>query len=164
MYIDGTANTGVCVVAPTQTYAFGTGDFTVEFWLNRNAVGVKHELIKFGASGACLGIYATATNGNVNVGGVTNIVVGTAACVGLANTGYHVAVVRLSGITYVYVNGVLYSSGADANNYTVAAGYPMLSGAATANLNGYLSDVRITSGVARYNGNFTVPLMALPLV
>ncbi len=87
---------------------------------------------------------------------------------GLAlNTWAHVAIERSSGSTLIFVNGVLLAS-ATVNPYTstsnslyIAAGNTNTYGC-TYCWNGYIDELRITKGVARYTTNFAPPTAAFP--
>jgi hypothetical protein len=84
------------------------------------------------------------------------------------NTWYHVAVSRSTASTdnlKVFVNGNAASFTTNAS--TVGKGNRDLSIGADrdgdeANLNGYIDDLRITKGVARYTSNFTPPTAPFP--
>ncbi len=80
------------------------------------------------------------------------------------STWYHIAVCRASGSTKMFINGTQTGSTyTDANNYGTSAplgigtywsaGSPVT----TLTLNGYIDDLRITKGYARYTSNFTPP-------
>ena len=92
--------------------AFGTGDFTIEFWYYPLSVSVQQNLVdKIGS--ASNAIYLSSA-------GVLKYYVAGDRITGAtlsANTWYHIALVRYSGVTKLYVNGV--QSGAsytDTNN------------------------------------------------
>jgi len=150
-YLD-TSGTGIAT-------AFGTGDFTIEFWYYPLTVSVQQNLVdKIGS--ASNAIYMSSA-------GVLKYYVGADRITGStlsANTWYHIALVRYSGTTKLYVNGV--QSGAsydDTNNYALNTGSPRIGAAFnnTVSVNGYIDDFRI-SRFARYVSNFTPPTAALP--
>jgi hypothetical protein len=138
----------------------GTGDFTIEFWFNVNSTsnnGFLHLASTiFPASVSGLAIYVASNNISMYCAGAAS------PPGGVISTGvwYHVAMVRYSGVTKLYLNGS-YSSGAgsvtDTTNYTgsalVVGGYYN----STLLTSGYIDDLRITRGVARYTANFTPP-------
>jgi hypothetical protein len=72
----------------------------------------------------------------------------------------HIAVCRSNSNTKLFIVGTQSGSTyADTNNYLVC---PMMigqfnDGVGAGNLNGYLDDIRITKGYARYTANFTAP-------
>jgi hypothetical protein len=82
------------------------------------------------------------------------------------NTWYHLAIVRFGSTFTLYVNGVSEST----NNSTASidsAGLNWTVGVGSiANgdyLNGYIDNLRVTKGIARYTSNFTPPAYELPL-
>lgn len=149
-------------IAPVGTHQFGTGDFTIECWayctnLAGGTTGAM-EIIDFRSSTINEARPTLAIQNSqflYYANGSNRIVSGTIS----ANTWYHVAVVRSSGSTKLYVNGtnvgVTYS---DTTNYldsnpTIANWFPNpIYGFA-----GYIDDVRITKGIAHYTANFTPP-------
>lgn len=150
-----------------SAFGYGTGDFTIEFWLRLNAISLATILSNLSAdASAAPHIYLTA-------GGVITYFTSGAGRISGAtlSTGiwYHVALTRASGSTKLFINGVQSGSTyTDATNYgssnPIAIGdyfqfYPALSG--TARLNGYVSNFRITKGVAVYTGNFTPSTLSL---
>ncbi|RYZ95467.1 MAG: hypothetical protein EOO68_18500, partial [Moraxellaceae bacterium] len=77
------------------------------------------------------------------------------------NTWTHVAFVRKSNVLKIFVNGIEGYSGNNNINFSSSA-FTTIGGSATGNdfnryFNGYIDDLRITKGVARYTGNFTPP-------
>jgi hypothetical protein len=164
MYFDGTDDR--LVFASRPEIAFGTGNFTVEGWVYRadtNTRGV------FQISGTAGGLQAnTSTNVALgsDVGQVWRIYANNSAYNSAAtwsiNTWYHFALVRNSGTTTLYIDGTSVISQADTTNYTgtniCVSGF-----FSTAFLmNGYIQDLRITNGYARYTANFTAPTAAFP--
>lgn len=79
---------------------------------------------------------------------------------------YHIAVCNAAGILKLFVDGVSYGT----SNTTVvptgalgvALGWQLYGGVAADYLNGYIDDLRITKGVARYTANFTPPSQPFP--
>jgi hypothetical protein len=141
---------------------FGTGDFTIEGWLYINSLAAAQCLIEFrAASGASYGqIYITT-------GGVLRYYLPTD--VGTSNTfstgtWTHFAITRSSGTLNMYINGTRgysasYTSAMDASRLRIGADVSGGSG-----INGYIDDLRITKGFARYTGStLTVPTVAFPL-
>jgi hypothetical protein len=151
-------------VATQADFTFGTGDFTFECWVRFNVLGTQ-TLIDFGytrtAPDAAPGIFMTDTNGHFGVYTLsTNVILGTVTIA--VNQWYHVAVARASGTLRMFINGVQDgSSVADSNNYGTATHMPAIgiSGTDFASfpLNGYLDEIRVSKGIARYTANFTPP-------
>lgn len=159
--------TGDYLQTTSSELAFGTGDFTIELWFNVNSVsnnGLLHlAATHFPASVTGIAIYVASNNISMYcansasaAGGVINV-----------DTWNHVAVVRASGVTRLYLNGTFSSAiGAvtDTTNYTgtalVIGGYYNN----TLLTNGYISGLRIVKGTALYTSNFTVPTAAFSAV
>jgi hypothetical protein len=74
-------------------------------------------------------------------------------------TWYHLAVVRLGTSIRLYVDGVLAASAVTTGQLNVSDLSALLIGDG---LNGWLDDVRVTKGVARYTTDFTPPALAFP--
>jgi hypothetical protein len=160
------------LTAPTSgasSFTFGTGDFTIEFWIYLSSYAASTtqifdlrpagtssttNYIVIGASPA--GVVSTILSGAVITGSTLSL-----------NTWYHIAVVRASGTSKLYVNGSqVGSSVSDSTSYTVGANRPIIgadgnspsSGFATT---GYISNLRVVKGVGIYTGAFTPPTTPL---
>ena len=138
----------------------GTGDFTIEFWVTRSGNNIAQQLIDYRTSGTSEvrpTIYITATN---QISYLVSSADRITAAIPL-NTWTHVAVVKNSSKTLMFVNGVsALTAYTDTNDYLsptngVRIGISSTSSSA---FSGYLEDIRITKGVARYTtNNFTPP-------
>jgi hypothetical protein len=148
---------------PAQ-YQLGTGDFTIEFWINFVTVGSFQYIVDFrpeSLEGAYPTIYMNSSSKLIYFANSSDRITGTTTMV--TNTWYHVAVVRSSGSTKLYVNGANEGSTyTDATDYLGTASRPRLGSNSnfTGNyLNAYIDDFRI-SRIARYTTNFSVPTRA----
>jgi hypothetical protein len=77
---------------------------------------------------------------------------------GTFNTGqwYHLAFVNNNGSIAIYINGTSSATGTVSGTPQSGVAYPICVGSSNGvSFNGYLDDLRITSGVARYTANFT---------
>lgn len=160
IYFDGS---GDYLLAPnTPKYQFGTGDYTVEYWLYPTSFAATGVHVDFrtvnAATGGAIQIYTT-TGGVVTVYGgsstATLLITGGAITLGAWT---HIALVRQSGVgTTLYINGV--RSGPIAND-TTTYGLGALwvgQGAGGSNYTGHMKDLRITKGTARYTANTSAP-------
>ena len=144
----------------------GTGDFTIEFWYYQNVLAAV-TLLDFRPSlvnGAYINIGVTATGApSLYVNTATQI---TSTTLVPAATWAHLAISRVSGITRMFVNGILVGTYTDATNYLSGSGLPVIGAnsylLSASTFGGAIDDLRITKGVGRYTGNFTVPTAALP--
>lgn len=151
-----------------SAFTFGTGDFTIEGWLyvtsgtvgtlfdNRTSITSTHPVI--------LLTFASVGGGQriqLYVGGFYQI---TSSDVTLTGNWTHVALSKSSNSTKLFLNGVQSGSTyTDNNNYAASGTVSIGAGLAGANqLNGYIDELRITKGVARYTANFTPPTAPFP--
>ena len=162
MYFDGTGD--YLSTGYNDLLALGTGDFTVECWVNKSDTNHRGIWQIGSASAGIDANFATTLGfiwrngpsewqiyaGGTNVDGSSSFALST-------NTWYHAAVVRSSGTTKLYIDGTEEISTSDTQNYTGT--YMAIGGAYTTSYlhNGYIQDVRVTKGLARYTSNFTPP-------
>ena len=156
------ASAGYILLSGTDpAQAFGTGDFTIDFWLWKNVATALYVFDTRPSAGTGNNMYmASAVTTNVIQVGASTAVRITGTIPIPLNTWTHVAVVRSAGVTKLYVNGV--KDGADyvdATNYVAALNRPLLGGAfngTSAPFNGYIDEFRM-SNVARWLSDFTPP-------
>jgi hypothetical protein len=143
----------------------GTGDFTVDFWVRAN--GALDD--KFFLEGRfAVGNLHITTGGYSSTVGVLRYVSGSGTLLSTTEIDdgnwHHCAIVRYSGTTKLYVNGVNEGGSlSDSDNYSTTSGNWYISangyGITTGNLNAYLDEFRI-SRVARWTSDFTPPAAA----
>ena len=160
MVFDGT---GDYVTLPSSSFApFGTGDFTIECFARFDAINGKG-LFQLGASYLPSAVTGPAVFASIATNNPWRIYYGTseadASVSPLADTWYHVAYVRSSGVTKLYVDGTSVISQNDTTNYTntffvIGGGY-----SSSYLMDGYIDEFRI-SHMARYTSNFTAPTKA----
>ena len=150
-------------VTTTSDLALGTGDFTIETWVYFTSTGTYQSIIDFRVSNGLFPFLVRDTDGDLywHINGSTLIDNIPAR---ENHFWHHVAVVRSSGTTKIYLNGVEKGSASDSTNY-VATNDPFI-GASVSSSNdlfGYLSNLRITKS-ALYTANFTPPTEKLTVV
>lgn len=142
-------------------FGFGAGDFTIDFWLRPNLLATIQALYDARPSGGG-GIYPDLFIDASNkvyfvVNGVIRITSTTA--VALA-TWYHIALARSGTSTKLFMNGA--QEGAtysDSNNYLIGAGAPSIGASQPLSFmfNGWIDELRVSKGIARWTANFTPP-------
>jgi len=165
MYFDGSSYLNQ---PSSQNFALG-GDFTVEAWvyLTANMSGTNAGYLTDFRSGStsnfALGFIGASgvTKMYAYIGSTPAETTGTTTVT--LNTWNHVAFVRSGSTVTMYLNGTSngtlsasYAQGA--TNAVICARYT----GATEYITGYIDDLRITKGYARYTSNFTAPTAALP--
>jgi hypothetical protein len=166
MYFDGAGDYLVSNTATTDLYAFGSGAFTIELWIYLNTVSGAQILYDGRPSGTQTTQPTIYMNGAV----VTYYANGSNQINGSSlSTGqwYHIAVARSGTSTKMFVNGTQAGSTyTDSTVYTNTASRPIIGvdsfSLGTNPLNGYIDDLRVTKGYARYTANFTAPTSAFP--
>lgn len=164
MYFTRDSNqVGVYLSIPTSpNLGFGTGPFTIEFWMNTASVS------EFGAGSLNKTIMVTPGYGSTpflfqHYGpflrfwspGLSTSYIEYGSLT--ANTWHHVAATRSGTTLRLFVNGVQRASRTDSSNYTIQGLYIGANANGADGYLGYLDDIRITKGVARYTSNFDVP-------
>jgi hypothetical protein len=168
MYFDGTGDYLVTDAPSTDLFAFGSGDFTIEFWVYFNSVSgfpVPYDGRASGANSTTPTIYLVSGTIRYYVSAADRITGSTLS----ASTWYHVAICRVASQTKMFIDGTqVGSTYADTTVYTNTVNRPIIGGDGNApgsnGLNGYIDDLRITKGIARYTANFTAPTAAFPLL
>jgi len=160
MYFDGTGDYLLIPDNPSQR--IGTGNFTVECWVYRNASGVYGLIGKgTGTTGWLLSL--NSSNQVVFTYGSSTITsTGTIS----ATTWTHIAVVRSgtgANLTKIYIGGTNDGTGTVSTDFNQTnAMYVAADRTGGSNANAYVQDTRVTL-YARYSANFTPPNAAFPV-
>jgi hypothetical protein len=140
--------------------AFGTGDFTIEWFQYQTALGLTPRIFSIGQ-------YPTATIG-VSIEGGTFYYWAPGAnqsysvSAGLISTWNHFAIVRIDNVTTIYRNGVALGYQSDNSNIgntttSLHIGQESPQSNAGAYFQGNITQFRWVKGHGVYTGNFTVP-------
>ena len=154
IYFDGTED---YLIVPSNSDFALPSDFTIECWYYANSFTGLHGIFNIGAYNTGTMIRLSTTYGyEVYVNGTQYT---TGAGTAKLTTWTHLSVVRKNGIISLYENGIFITSWSNSgsiaqNNITIGAAAHALS---TETLNGYLQDIRLYKGVAKYTSNFTPP-------
>ena len=154
-------------------FQFGTGDFTIECWMNCNNFGTTssyNRVLCVGSTfmlgtgtGAEFVIFASSSN---TPGGITYNLAGNTGNINptvtssnsamTTNRWYHLAMTRQSGTMSGFIDGVLLSSVTNTASISGTSGVSIGAALSTSSyFNGSISNVRILKGIALYTASFT---------
>jgi hypothetical protein len=156
----------------SNDWNFAAGNYTVELWIYFTSISVQEFFVGQWNTVGNLGwvLSTTASNQlafNVSTTGSDNITVFTPAAGWALNTWYHVAVDWDGVKTRGYVNGVMIGSNTTARTIFNSPNTLAIGSNSAFNsffVRGYIDELRITKGVARYatDTSFPVPTAAFP--
>jgi hypothetical protein len=170
---DGT--TDYLTLADSSDWAFGTGDFTIDFWVrfNGDSANDMRILRQFVDTDNYWEIHKTAGTSSGDFYFFYRNAAATKAYYKYtwdpsANTWYHIALVRNGTNFYLFLDGVLTSwttvttaiSTNDLGDIGAGTLYIGASSDASKSLNGWLDEFRISKGIARWTSGFSVPTEA----
>jgi len=177
MYFDGTGD-GLILPA-TPSFEFRDGDFTVEAWVyiagNSPLDGNSRRFANiFSVTTSTVFSFNFVIKGDSSTTGTGLEIYNGTSIVGVTgtisqNTWHHVAVSKSGTSVYFFLNGTQLGStqtGVTGNwGSATVVGQVGRSGVTsyTFDLNGYIDDLRVTKGYARYTANFSVPTAAFAL-
>jgi hypothetical protein len=164
-YFDGATDS--LTVPDNSSYGYGTGDFTIEFWMYPNSVGLQTVVSNLTS--------ASSTNPHLYISSSIRYYTANADRITGASlvTGqwYHIALCRNSGSTRLFVNGTQSGSTySDTNNYGTSAPFGIAtywtSGSPVTDntFSGYISNLRILKGTGLYTSAFTPPTSPLTAI
>jgi len=166
LYGNGAGN--YLAISGNPNLAVGTGDYTLEMWayVNSDNPFAIYDSSPIGTPGSrpdSFLFYIEANRQPRFYGGGINIVPPINSFP--INQWVYFALVRNTGITTIYVNGTGIVNSTGFYNDTLATGGCLI-GTFVDNLNftsnGYIDELRLTKGVARYTGNFIPPTTEFP--
>lgn len=160
-------------IASQTEFGFGTGDFTIECWIYPTQLSSDDltTIVDFRDSGGGNGPAVFIENGGSTImfydGSDNNSVFGNTVIP--LNQWTHVVAQRSSSVWQIYINGNEDSASVYiSNNGDLPSSSPCRIGTAVdspgnyRNFFGYIDELRVTKGVARYSTNFTPSLIEFP--
>ena len=145
----------------SQSTSLGSGDFTVEWWMRPTANATMRPL-GFDSNSAGTWIVVMYSNGTFDIAYEESGVFSSSSSYS-SGTWQHIAWTRSGSISRLFIDGILdktnssFTYNFDQNtSHALQIGYNTAPNPSQA-FNGYLQDLRITRGVARYTTNFTPP-------
>lgn len=163
---DGTGDYLTC--GGSSEFSFGTSDFTVEMFVRFAAKGAYKSLYDTRPTSGTTnyliisldvtGVYLTCQTSGNTITGTTNLAV---------DTWYHVAATRAGTSMKLFIDGAQEGGAAtDSSTITIGASRPVIGAngntLSSYNFSGWIDEVRVTKGIARYTSNFTPAISAYP--
>ena len=134
-----------------------SSDYTIEMYVKLNEGNNESKIFKSNGDGILLKISNPDSNNDISIGTMEREFGGNnynAMAGGKPflekDRWYHLAVVRKDNVVKTYIDGDLRSTINEQNQYSINGPYTI-----GENLDGYIDELRITNGVARYTDNFT---------
>jgi hypothetical protein len=173
------STTGVLAFDGTGDYLTGTtsqaddfnlpGDFTIESWIYLNSTSGTQTIAGKWATGQQAWIFQTTNTSLLIATGNSGTfsTLSSASTTWAPSTWYHVGATRSGSNIRLFRNGVLIGTNPNTANATSANTTSVIyvgmnQDGSQQLLNGYIDDLRITKGVARYTANFTPPTLPFP--
>ena len=137
--------------------------FTVEFWFRASTLSGNRSMIT-NYGGSTTGWWIQYTNSYLKVGFAGNNAHIASTTTLSTDTWYHVALSGSAGSYKLFLNGTqegsTYTGSTQLAGRSEASIGALYSGGYTSLFHGYIDDMRVTSGAARYTSNFTPPTTA----
>lgn len=142
---------------------FRTDDFTIEAWINLSVLNNSVDTLLANYDDANVTgiriLVNSGSNGGIQVYAGNTLVLDEPEGISNSDVWNHIAVVRSSGITTLYVNGYDVTSNIDTNDYRIdnsktTIGASFVGGTYSRFFCGYISNLRIVRGTAVYVSNF----------
>ena len=163
LLLDGTGD--YVSLASSNDFGFGTGAFSINFWVRLDAIGgTAQNLLDMragSASDTAVRLYTTSGNLYFDVGGTAQITANSALS---ATTFHHIVIDRSGTSTKLFVNGTQVGTYSDSNNYGNIK--PLVIGAAYDGSNatdGHIDDFRVVKGTSIYQSAFSAPSSRHPV-
>jgi len=157
-YFDGEGD--YLSLADSDDWNFGTGDFTIDFYIRPSTVsGVTTLLERWAGGFQQIGLYIVDGTFTANIASYSlSVAFLESGVVFVPNQWFHVAIVRNVDYFTLYVAGVNVASGTQAGaldtDLSLNIAGNRVPGYAFA---GYMDEVRISKGIARWTSDFTPP-------
>jgi len=143
-----------------SAFDFGSGNFTIECWFYSIVSGFQTLVARWGSGGNAffLGFDTSSSNVQIYINNTAAVIAGSPQI----NQWNHVAVVRDGSNIKLFLNGTQVGSAYNIGNTAINSTTEKLrvgddNNGGNPGTTGYIDDLRITKGVARYTSNFAPP-------
>ena len=159
---DGTND--YCTIPDNSAFDFGSSDFTIEYWEYRTVSTIYKPVLSRNTGGYPPFMIGWSDTGNVYFysstdGASWNVASAVSMGVIITNAWTHYAVTRNGNTFRTFQNGTQISTFTSTATLPAGAGTLLIGAYATPAyfFQGYIDELRITKGIARYTSNFTPP-------
>ena len=157
--LDGTGD--FVSIETEEDFGFGTANFALEAFIYPTTTTGAHTIFDFRTSDADVAprLYQDGTTLKFATDTTEHLSGGTLAI----NTWHHVALARYNNTTKIYLNGTsVTGAGGDTDNRNYGSTKPLNIGSNHGSVGGdffqgYIDEVRVSHGTARFTGNFSAP-------
>jgi len=149
--------------ASNSVLVFGTGNFTLEAWVYTPSSNTTYAITDSRISGVGFWFGTDGTNSPLSVYLAGGLLLSGGSV--SANSWHYVVVCRTGTTINLYIDGTRVATTTNSTDFTSTRTNIGRHWSSTSyNWNGYIYDLRITKGVARYSGStMTVPTAPLPI-
>ena len=162
---DGTGD--YLVINDSDDWDFGSDDFTIDMWVNFDSLGTQRILGQGDDANNKYALQFHSTRGIEfwnSILGVNEINFAQGSTSGWStNTWYHIALVRNGNDFTIYREGSSVANASDSDAVGSFSGEFTIGTQETTYLDGYLDELHISKGIARWDGNFSPPAREYPL-
>lgn len=166
-YFDGSGD-NLSIPYTTAKFRWWDAPFTIELWARFSALpawAFPSMMSHGNGAGTTYWSFGPTSTGALRWyyfnGAASDVITGSGIIV--TNTWHHIAMTQTAGTVYLFIDGILQQTGAYVGTPQDSAALSLFIGRAhSADFGGYIDDLRITKGVARYTSSFTPPGQAFP--
>jgi hypothetical protein len=166
---DGTDDALIAPYSPL--FNLGTGQFTIEAWVNFSTLSGNRlifDTYTAASTGGGYQLYWRGTGTSITFYGNGVVIAQSTFTSHVTGTWYHIAVTRDSvNSLRIFVDGTQYANTTYSTALNIAStakiGVGIQASTLTNDLSGYVDDLRVTLGQARYTSNFTAPTAAFKI-
>jgi hypothetical protein len=166
---DGTDDALIAPYSPL--FNLGTGQFTIEAWVNFSTLSGNRlifDTYTAASTGGGYQLYWRGTGTSITFYGNGVVIAQSTFTSHVTGTWYHIAVTRDSvNSLRIFVDGTQYANTTYSTALNIAStakiGVGIQASTLTNDLSGYVDDLRVTLGQARYTSNFTTPTAAFKI-